>query len=35
MDSFLTEDRSFSSIAEMWLGEDHYKWRMLRSNGVS
>lgn len=27
-------DHRFSSITELWLGGDHYKWRALRSNGV-
>ncbi|WP_440894872.1 glucuronate isomerase [Amphibacillus sp. Q70] len=31
----IAKDRNFSSITEMWLGEDHYKWRVLRSNGVA
>ncbi len=31
----VAEDHRFSSITELWLGEDHYKWRALRSNGVS
>lgn len=30
----IAENRRFSSIAELWLGEDHYKWRVLRANGV-
>ncbi|MBM7572733.1 glucuronate isomerase [Aquibacillus albus] len=30
----IAEDRRFSSITEVWLGEDHYKWRVLRANGV-
>ncbi len=38
------EDRRFDNIAEIWLGGrnddgsyfgDHYKWRVMRSNGVS
>ena len=38
------EDRRFNNIAEVWLGGknpdgtyfgDHYKWRVMRSNGVS
>jgi len=38
------EDRRYSNIAEIWLGGknpdgsyagDHYKWRLMRSNGVS
>lgn len=28
------EDRHFDSITEAWLGGDHYKWRLMRSNGV-
>ena len=28
------EDRKFKSITQIWLGGDHYKWRLMRSNGV-
>ena len=28
------EDKRFSNITEIWLGGDHYKWRLMRSNGV-
>jgi len=28
------EDRRFTNITELWLGGDHYKWRIMRSNGV-
>ena len=28
------EDKRFSNITEVWLGGDHYKWRLMRSNGV-
>lgn len=28
------EDRKFDSITQIWLGGDHYKWRLIRSNGV-
>ena len=28
------EDKRFENITEMWLGGDHYKWRLMRSNGV-
>ena len=31
----IAEDHRFSSITELWLGGDHYKWRAMRSNGVS
>ena len=30
----VAEDHRFSSITELWLGGDHYKWRAMRSNGV-
>ena len=30
----VAEDHKFSSITELWLGGDHYKWRAMRSNGV-
>ncbi|MBQ9166149.1 MAG: glucuronate isomerase, partial [Oscillospiraceae bacterium] len=29
------EDRRFDNLAQVWLGGDHYKWRVMRSNGVS
>ncbi len=29
------EDKNFKDITEAWLQFDHYKWRALRSNGVS
>ena len=28
------EDRSFENITQVWLGADHYKWRLMRANGV-
>jgi glucuronate isomerase len=28
------EDKVFSNIGEMWLGGDHYKWRLMRQAGV-
>ncbi|MGI5894237.1 MAG: glucuronate isomerase [Candidatus Merdivicinus sp.] len=30
----IAEDRHFSTITEAWLGGDHYKWRIMRANGV-
>lgn len=30
----IREDHKFSSIGELMLGGDHYKWRVMRSNGV-
>ena len=28
------EDRKFENITQVWLGGDHYKWRLMRSHGV-
>lgn len=28
------EDRKFDNITQIWLGGDHYKWRLIRSNGI-
>ena len=28
------EDRRFDDLAQVWLGGDHYKWRLMRGNGV-
>jgi glucuronate isomerase len=30
----IASDTRFSSIAQAWLGGDHYKWRAMRANGV-
>lgn len=30
----IAENRKFDSITQVWLGGDHYKWRLIRSNGV-
>ncbi len=30
----IASDRRFSTITELWLGGDHYKWRALRGDGV-
>lgn len=29
------EDKPFSDIGELWLAADHYKWRLMRTAGVS
>lgn len=31
----IAENRPFESIGELWLAHDHYKWRMMRSCGIS
>lgn len=31
----IAADYRYSSITEVWLGGDHYKWRAMRSNGVA
>ncbi len=28
------EDKAFDNIGEIWLGGDHYKWRLMRSVGI-
>ena len=30
----IAEDKSFKNITEVWLGGDHYKWRLMRLNGI-
>ncbi len=30
----IAKNRRFSNIAEVWLASDHYKWRLMRANGV-
>ncbi|MDR3304086.1 MAG: glucuronate isomerase, partial [Treponema sp.] len=30
----IAENRRFPDLAAVWLGGDHYKWRVLRANGV-
>lgn len=31
----VAQNQRFEDIAEIWLGGDHYKWRAMRTNGVS
>ncbi|WP_110953885.1 glucuronate isomerase [Anaerosinus massiliensis] len=31
----IAKNHTFSSITEAWLSGDHYKWRMIRSNGIA
>ncbi len=31
----IAEDRRFENITDIWLRGDHYKWRAMRTNGVS
>jgi glucuronate isomerase len=30
----IAADRRWDNLAEIWLGGDHYKWRLLRANGI-
>jgi len=30
----IAEDHRFANLAEVWLAGDHYKWRLMRANGV-
>ena len=29
------ENREFKDLGEMWLAHDHYKWRAMRTFGIS
>lgn len=31
----IAADKRYQDLAEIWLGGDHYKWRAMRSDGVS
>jgi glucuronate isomerase len=30
----IAEDKNFDNIGQVWLGNDHYKWRAMRTNGI-
>ncbi|MEM1484337.1 glucuronate isomerase [Oscillospiraceae bacterium PP1C4] len=30
----IAQNRKFDNITQAWLGGDHYKWRLMRTNGV-
>lgn len=30
----IAEDLHFENITKLWLGADHYKWRLMRANGI-
>lgn len=30
----IAEDKQFQTITEVWLGGDHYKWRLMRADGI-
>jgi glucuronate isomerase len=30
----IAENKRFDNITQVWLGGDHYKWRLMRSNGI-
>jgi glucuronate isomerase len=30
----IAENKKYRNITEMWLGDDHYKWRAMRINGL-
>jgi len=32
--SDIAGDKNFSTITEIWLNADHYKWRAMRANGI-
>ena len=31
----VAEDKQYDNLGECWLGGDHYKWRAMRTNGVT
>ena len=31
----IANDHKFSSLTELWLNGDHYKWRAMRTSGVA
>ena len=31
----IAEDLQYDNLGEIWLGGDHYKWRAMRTNGVT
>ncbi|HEY1263542.1 MAG TPA: glucuronate isomerase [Terriglobales bacterium] len=31
----IAADRNFNNLAEIWLEGDHYKWRVMRANGIA
>ena len=31
----IADNHSFADLSEIWLGGDHYKWRVMRANGMS
>jgi len=33
--SAIAENQRWANLSQIWLGGDHYKWRAMRSNGVS
>lgn len=30
----IAEDKRYENITQLWLGGDHYKWRLMRQNGI-
>ncbi|MDE6351278.1 MAG: glucuronate isomerase, partial [Treponemataceae bacterium] len=30
----IAQNKKFSSITDIWLGGDHYKWRQMRTYGI-
>ena len=30
----IADNRRWTNLADLWLGGDHYKWRLLRANGI-
>ncbi|MHA6253154.1 glucuronate isomerase [Oceanobacillus sp. CAU 1775] len=32
--NYISEDKKFNNLSEIWLAGDHYKWRAMRANGI-
>ncbi len=30
----IAENKNFTNVTDVWLAEDHYKWRAMRANGI-
>jgi glucuronate isomerase len=30
----IAEDKNYQDLGEAWLSRDHYKWRLMRANGI-
>ena len=33
--AYIAKDHQFDNLGELWLEDDHYKWRAMRANGIN